>query len=651
MFPEPATTVKVNAKRQAPLLWVRRLIFFAKPGERIREVKLHRGLNIVWSADPGPADAMVGGRSKTGGHGAGKTLFCRMLRYCLGESTFATDGLTTAIGTAFPEGLVAAEVVVAGTTWGIVRPLGTPRKALVGTQTPEALLGGNARATGMGPFLRTVQDHLLGVEIDEHMPGTREWRSWLIALAWLARDQECAFGHLLEWRHPRSDSGSLRLSKEQSLVAARLLVDSMSAAEMETAAARDQLVAEKRKLEAEATYLAKSTGRMQRRIAAALEMTDIHLANELGPPALQARAQERRRIWEDQLSQEDLETDLLARRGELEQVRQKLAIIPKEIEHTKALAKLQEELLDVLKGERATLDADELKARLGPVCPVCAVPIDEALAVGCGLSHVLPDFEAIAADRARLTRRVDTCEQAIRQYQQQLGEKDAIRRQLEREVKSLRGHIAAAEHRRRTARAILRKEWLASAQLAEDARRLAKAHTERDAILRQIEQLTQEEGRLRDLIKAYREKHRETLVRIQQLFRYVCEGMLGTGAEATLTLTSQELRAKVQIGGTAMESLKVIALDIAVLLLSIEDRTRLPAFLVHDSPRASDLGLSHYHRLFRFMAKLEELGTPAPFQYVITTTTEPPEELRREPHLVAQLDGLDVEKRLLRRAL
>ena len=51
---------------------------------------------------------------------------------------------------------------------------------------------------------------------------------------------------------------------------------------------------------------------------------------------------------------------------------------------------------------------------------------------------------------------------------------------------------------------------------------------------------------------------------------------------------------------------------------------------MHDSPREADLDIGPYHSLFTEMAALtKENGGKdnAPFQYIITTTTEPPTEL------------------------
>jgi hypothetical protein len=73
---------------------------------------------------------------------------------------------------------------------------------------------------------------------------------------------------------------------------------------------------------------------------------------------------------------------------------------------------------------------------------------------------------------------------------------------------------------------------------------------------------------------------------------------------------------------------KVLAFDLACLCLSIEGATRVPAFLIHDSSREADLGLSIYDELFRLMRELEALTEITAFQYIVTTTTRPPDDPR-----------------------
>lgn len=116
-----------------------------------------------------------------------------------------------------------------------------------------------------------------------------------------------------------------------------------------------------------------------------------------------------------------------------------------------------------------------------------------------------------------------------------------------------------------------------------------------------------------------------------------------------------DIEISIEAGGdrrtAAIESLKVLAFDVACLCLSMEGHTRLPAFVVHDSPREADLGLTIYDEHFRLLRKLEEASGSPVFQYIVTTTTRPPEGLNREPWRCAILRGSPGSERLLRRDL
>jgi hypothetical protein len=109
-----------------------------------------------------------------------------------------------------------------------------------------------------------------------------------------------------------------------------------------------------------------------------------------------------------------------------------------------------------------------------------------------------------------------------------------------------------------------------------------------------------------------------------------------------------QLRALGAEGATAIESLKIVAFDLAALCLTIEGRTSLPSFLIHDSPREGDLGESIYERLFELARRLEDVG-PAPlFQYIITTTSAPPPSFREPPFLAIELHRAPADQRLFR---
>ena len=102
--------------------------------------------------------------------------------------------------------------------------------------------------------------------------------------------------------------------------------------------------------------------------------------------------------------------------------------------------------------------------------------------------------------------------------------------------------------------------------------------------------------------------------------------------EATVGLTGEEV-----------ETLALVLADIASMLWTVQGNGHHPCFLLHDSPREADLDGFIYGRYFRGLHKLsKELGdSDAPFQYIVTTTSKPPESLIQDDtvRLTLKTDG------------
>ncbi len=97
--------LQLDIQRPEPLVWISRLLIVdsTEPLEVVQSISLHRGLNVVWSTDTDRGDGEVPVMT---GHGAGKTTFCRLLRYCLGEPSFGQKLLVQRIRSEFPKGMV-----------------------------------------------------------------------------------------------------------------------------------------------------------------------------------------------------------------------------------------------------------------------------------------------------------------------------------------------------------------------------------------------------------------------------------------------------------------------------------------------------------------------------------------------------------------
>jgi hypothetical protein len=147
-------------------------------------------------------------------------------------------------------------------------------------------------------------------------------------------------------------------------------------------------------------------------------------------------------------------------------------------------------------------------------------------------------------------------------------------------------------------------------------------------------------------------QHDSSRALMASIFSGAVRAVLTSGTyNGEVSLNDRELSFHITHGATmsgeAMETLSVLLADVACMVYnSVSDRARLPGFLVHDSPREADLGLRLYRSFIRVLASLQKhfgSADACPFQYILTTTTSPPEELRGEDvvklHLNAAVAG------------
>lgn len=216
-----------------PRLWIRRLVIWSSPSEDpIRDIALRPGLNIVWSPD---ADA----EGSPMGHGGGKTSFCRLIRYCLGEDSYGTDSQRQRIAEVIPDARVGAEIILDGELWNVIRPIG----AGAGSGRHCATKGGSLEALIqndlLSPTMRPLREAIVSAVMPSaapHMPvGGSVDDAWEAALAWITRDQECRLRDVLEWRSPetQSRSPSRNMSKADRLRVVRLLLKALQQDEID----------------------------------------------------------------------------------------------------------------------------------------------------------------------------------------------------------------------------------------------------------------------------------------------------------------------------------------------------------------------------------------------------------------------------------
>lgn len=633
-----------------PRLWVRRLVIWREPGgEVVRDVSLRPGLNIIWSPDRADG-APTTGQQLSIGHGGGKTLFCRLLRYCLGENRFATEAQRERIGRAFPNGIVGAEVMLDGTCWAIVRPLGSRRRHMaVAHGQLDEIAAGEGASTGLEPFIEAVDQRIITPSLSALISPRTDGSIWPIALAWLTRDQECRFDDVLDWRSPASDSDSPMPAsgreKGPRLEALRAFLMAITPEERATREQVEHLEEQRRMAEQEISHRLWEIERTQTRLISALNLTNQTL------PDLPLLIDLMRRAANEQVAAAALlpasgAAALAQARKELEAARAEWMRLDGERIRIETSIPIEERVLSEIQGELPALSFSKTEAE-SQICPICEVPIDRVLAEKCGLSHKLHDP---AECRSRWERRKQDFEDQKRKLALLRQERTQNLKQLalaKQNMDQLARRVSNMEKTRDAREAA----WYSARRLQDEVERLAELVVSQDAAMADLHQLTAELEKERGRLGAFRDKQARVFGRMSEKFDPIVRRLVGGDAKGRVTLSGVGLELTVDMGGdrttAAIDSLKVLAFDLAAMCLSIEGATRVPAFLLHDSPREADLGLSIYHQLFRLAKELEEQTSQPLFQYIVTTTTRPPDDMTSVPWLRLTLRGLPGPERLL----
>ncbi len=647
LIQRPKLEVRPAPGSDEPRLWIRRLVIWT-PARLIQDVEFRRGLNIIWSPDPDDKAQGETNPSTGSGHGAGKTLVCRLLRYCLGEERFASSVVRTKIADALETGRVGIEARVDGRDWAVIRSLDLPRDVVRETRRLEDISSESVPATGIEPFIRAIAAPIYESSVIASIAKDAT-EGWLMGLAWLARDQECRFSKLTEWRSRRSGSASPAegLSDHEALDIIRALLGAKSSEEH---ALEREIASLGEKIEATNADARRQQWLVDRTLKRAAQTTGLDEQalpkGELAIPVLRDAANAR-------LS--------------------KVAVVPaaQEAESIEGLERLRDQSVDEvaaletalhtagsdhagaqmvigkLAPQRAVLHANLADAQ-DPICPVCAVPIDKVLAQGCKLSHEMGD---LASARERWERNEADLDEACEKRDQAAERRDQAKDEL-RAARSKLAAITARLVQLRQLHAERRDAWYNAQKLRDDLRELEDLMASTSSVDQASAQLKIEREAKNEELARRRADPSDNLSRLAEIFDGVVRELMGEDATGRLKLDGRGLHPKVEQGGEkstpAIESAKIVAFDLAALLRSIEGGTSFPGLLIHDSPREADLGLSIYHRLFRYVAQLAQLGPNPLFQYIVTTTTRPPTELCALPWLALTLHGAPADERLLK---
>lgn len=643
---------------QAPVVWLRAFAVHSdwpsKDGTLLRDViRLQRGLNVLW-AKPAPP----GTKNRLCGHATGKTTFCRLVRYLLCDADAGTKDFRQRFQSQFPRGWVFGEVIIGGDEWLVGRslsPLGYHHFAKRGATLADAT-GPHPLRGGFDEYETTLETAAFERVTLRKLSGTNRELKWDCLIQWLARDQEARFAGLLDWRN-RSDSDAespdLSAADKENLV--RIVLGLVEKDEQ-------KLLRDHAKKAAEHTKLVNQRpsfvyhAEQQRKALNLLAKQDVAKPNE---PLLReaikttvadwcANAEKQKAKVRDTEKEEKLES--VVRNAEA----QLLILQPQLKSADDALQKLQGTLFSTQKSLGKQQELDELR-QLPPFTGVCSVPLADALRPG-------------GCELARARHADDKFDKMLRAAKTE-AERNAVLEKIQKqECTRLTGHVRGQEKARDDGKAALRtfreardKRLETAGQPGRDADALETARQSYESACEKLAKLdedlaTLERGKreLDQTLEAHEHQHLKVIQRFSRLYDHFVKRLLGDEVTAFVEFAGKAIEPRIVYHGpydsTALKLAKYLAFDLSSLALGVVGGGYHPRFLLHDSPREADLTSAIYHELFHSAIALEDAAKPgeAPFQYIITTTEPPPEDVGKKPWLLDPvLNALNASGRLL----
>lgn len=644
LFP-PSLGFHPSEKVKQPRLWVRELRVYralAHGDENlVRRIQLRRGLNILWARPRGQAK-----RGRVSGHGTGKTTFCRFLRHILGEKAFGTEEQRPRLRSVFPEGWLVGEVFLEGEPWVVCRPfkLGLGSHAYRG-RTLDSLFTSEEGRTSFEDYER-----VLTAQLAEPLPVTTFATSptpieWLHLIQWLARDQECRFSGLAELRHTSSDSKHPEMFGEDRHFLFRAVLDLVDTDEQSEIENNKTLVRKRQDAEKQAPLLAFRAKGVYERLRNQLHdfRTDLAGADFLDEVA--RKWKEKAEATEAELRALPVPEPLAAARKLLVITQSALDTVQRRRRDLRFKAGFVEQKIRQLQG-RQSEDTTEKWVREnsptddGVMCGhtlaeaiewECPLAVGRRLAVEIKTTPVLAVGEEIArleGERTHVRVLLEQVEQDHMSRQDAVTKAQAV---VDRETAALD-----------TARANLHRR-LAQEEAIASAAKLAHAdQKDSEDLIASLEKLDAAIRRSQELQAKIRDASNAALSAFSDCFARVSRTVLDdTELYGDIRFHGRRLRpsihdSAIDLTSAALETLKILCFDLAALVHGVEGRGRHPLFLVHDGPREADLDAGLYRNLFTAARALEAAfgDREPPFQYIITTTEPPPDELLRAPWLL-----------------
>jgi hypothetical protein len=648
-------TVRPSGQRVEPMVWFREVRILDELSSKVeprRRIVLHRGLNILWAAPEDPDTEQGLYRDGLAGHASGKTLFCRLLRHLLGERPFGTQAQRDGIASSFAKLWVVASVRVNGLSWVVGRPLTSAGSDFaVRAESIDQVLSGTPPSGGFREYHDAIAS--IAGKAEEVHPG----EGWRHLLPWLSRDQEARFGNLAQWRETASegDNPQTKAVERHLLMRAILGLLDLREPELRVAVERAQ-----ENLEAGIARV----GRLESELKGKLELAHLGAREVLGndgpseAEALQTRLESLIEVLKEGLEELEKRPEkptVTAAREKLDEAHDKLHDAEKDLSQLPVTIsekeRRQEADLLIIRDLKTGNVEDPAREARG----WCPKTIQTAIANGCvARANVSTESVTNIAELEKQAREAEAEISSLKKRQKDLEKQIPVLRTAHMRTKA--AYDAAFKEATKDATALARRTERAESvqRLFEQAEKAAKELENQKKINSEIEQ---EIERKKKEAASLRSDFDDRLKLFSHDFADIIQAVMGAIVEASVAITADgfvpHVTRKGELSGAALDTIKTLAFDLAAMVSSIEGRGEHPRFLIHDGPREGDMARVIYDRFFVYVAELETIFASrddANFQYLITTTTPPPKNMRQGTRWLLDpvLDSRQKDKRLLK---
>ena len=633
--------------RTEPRLWVKEFGFFTdfKQEKELRRVSLRRGLNIIWAKES---------TEGASGHAAGKSTFCRLLRYLIGDPSFGSENFRPALRNKFPEAILIGEVCLEGKPWLLCRSLSEHGHhwAIEGANYEQAF-DDDLKKPHYKEFTNALHASFIAPLEVTHYPGTEKALEWQHLLPWLTRDQDARYSEALVWRGVGETHTTL---KNEKINLIRLLLNLLSPAELKQQEEHSKNLAKKNQLKAAIPNLKFARDRRVKSLA-----KDFPKLKDITRSDLQSELEALKKETEDSLGKIEKRLEAANEEDGLDDILRESFKQKSETRNSRTyeLTACKNEIIrlrskrDYRTGKLTEEQHRADIAKLPPTTGRCSELIEDAIAAGCPLVHS-NDRDELASQRLRDAR--DTVEGITADLTRNQSKKERLEKELTNAESQLTpiakkveekkaAHLAA---KTKLGRQIIDKsvhlEELEAALLD------TSEHEEKRTSLAELEEkLDDSTKHLAEL----RKRAKPLLSNLTADFDKVASHVTHQEIKGKVKFLADSIKATMNYDGdessAALITLRLLVFDLAALLGSTREHSHHPGFLLHDSPREADLSVHIYRRLFTLISGTDGQPENESVQYIIATTEAPPEHLQKEPWLACKpLSSESPSSRLLK---